>query len=272
MKGIKPLIFCFLVFSATVFEGCNSYQKTLRSTDLNLKYQKAEEYFNKGDYQKALPLLENIMPSYLGTARAENISYYMAYSYYKTGQYELASYQFKNFADSYPLSPHKEEAYYLYAYTLYIESPQRDLDQDATRSALSAFQLYLNMYPDNTRVDQVNQYIDNLKAKLEQKDIDNALLYYKIEDYKAAVWAIRNVVAEYPTTKEREKLEFLVLKSAYLLAENSVPQKKLERYRSAYQYYGDFKEKYPKSKYKSEADKIGRDSESNISKLKINQL
>ena len=50
-----------------------SYQKVLKSNDLDYKYEMAKKYYNKKDYYKALPLFEELMNIYKGTKNIEKI-------------------------------------------------------------------------------------------------------------------------------------------------------------------------------------------------------
>jgi outer membrane protein assembly factor BamD len=266
-KTLRFTLFSLLL-TAFLVSCTSSYNKVLKSDDIGLKYRKAEEYFNKADYNKALPLLEDLLNYYRGTTQAEKVYWMLSYTYYKLKDYQLAAYQFINFATAYPLSEHTEEAVYLNAYCLYLDSPNKELDQANTTSAITAFKNFADRYPESKHIDEVNKYIDELSTKLEEKAIQNALLYYYIQDYKAAIWAIRNVLTQYPATKERERLEFLIVKSAYLLAENSVHGKQIERYSSTLQYYTEFKERFPSSRYDGEASRIYKNANEQIEKLK----
>jgi outer membrane protein assembly factor BamD len=233
-----------------------------------LKTKKADQYFKDGQYEKALQLYENLVNNYYrGTPDAEKMVYRMAYCTYELQEYVLASYQFKNFAETYPLSDNAEDAWYYYAYCLYMDSPIQELDQGSTADAINAFQLYLDKYPDTKRAEECNKNIDLLRSKLEDKAINNALIYYKIENYKSSVWAIRAVLADYPFTPRKEMLEYTIVKSSYLYAENSVESKQTERYFATLQSYTEFKEKFPNSPYNAELEKIVKDCHDKIEKL-----
>jgi outer membrane protein assembly factor BamD len=257
---------------AILFSACNSYQKVLRGNDTELKYQTAKKNFEEGEYGKALPLLEDLITYVRGTMRGEEVSYWLAYTYYKTGQNQLAAFHFANFASTYPLSPKAEEATYLRAYNLYLSSPREDLDQETTSDAINAFLIFASRYPNSPKVSEANDYIDKLTLKLEEKAIDNAFLYYNIEDYKAALWALQNVIQQYPATLKKELIQFYMLKSAYKMAENSVETKKEERYSLALQYYQEFKEAFPASTYAAEADNLVQDINRALKKIKTEQL
>jgi outer membrane protein assembly factor BamD len=45
----------------------------------------------------------------------------------------------------------------------------------------------------------------------------SAKLYYNLGDYKAAVIALNNSIEQFPETKYREEIMFLILKASYLL-------------------------------------------------------
>jgi len=69
--------------------------------------------YDKGKYDKALRLFEQIAPSFKGKPQAEKLFYMYAQAYYKTKQYYLAGYQFENFSSSYPRSEKQEETSFL---------------------------------------------------------------------------------------------------------------------------------------------------------------
>ena len=73
---MKKIIFISL---SLILLSCSKYQKVLKSTDFSMKYDKAIEFYNKGDFNRALPLLEELSSVYRGTDKSEEISYYYAY-------------------------------------------------------------------------------------------------------------------------------------------------------------------------------------------------
>ena len=110
----------------------------------------------------------------------------------------------------------------------YNISPVVTLDQTYTDKAIGCFQLYINKFPQGSFVSESNEYIGKLRNKLEEKAYNNSKIYYNLEDYKAAVTALKNCLKQYPDSKYREELLFLTLRSSYMLAENSVESKKEE--------------------------------------------
>ena len=55
----KQLIFTCIVLSI-IFASCSEYQKLLKSTDSELKYNKAMEFYQAEDYTRAAPFPEEL--------------------------------------------------------------------------------------------------------------------------------------------------------------------------------------------------------------------
>lgn len=263
---MRRIAFIILTMS-TFLTGCSSYNKVLKGTDMDAKLDYAIRLYNKGDYFKALPLLEELITVYRGTKKAEKTYYYYAYTNYQLGDYETAAYDFDNFNKTFPASEFAEECAYMHAYCFYQDSPLYSLDQTNTYKAINELQLFADLYPNSSRIGQCNKLIDQLREKLELKNYDNAKLYYNMEDYKAAVTAFRNLLIDFPSTRFREESMFLILKAAYLLAENSIEEKKAGRYQEAGTYYTEFISNYAESKYRKDADDISNTLRKRLEKL-----
>jgi outer membrane protein assembly factor BamD len=70
-----------------------------------------------------------------------------------------------------------------------------------------------------------------------------------MKDYKASIIALENCLKQFPNTTYREDLRYLILKSKFYLASNSVYEKKQERYQSTLDEYYTFKDQFPESEY-----------------------
>ena len=241
--------------------SCNGYEKILKSSDYNLKYRKAFEYYNKEDYVKASTLFDDIVNVLRGTTKADTVSYYQAMSYFKQKDYILGGHYFGTFAQNFMYSPFTEEAEFLEAYCYYQLSPRPSLDQSSTTSAIEALRSFLNKYPLSKHNAEASSLISELEDKLVEKSRLNAKLYYDMGIYKASIIALKNSLDEYPNTKHKEELMWLVLDSNYRLAENSIISKQKERFQSTIDEYYSFTSSFPNSKYKKDADKIYSDSE-----------
>jgi outer membrane protein assembly factor BamD len=173
--------------------------------------------------------------------------------------YLMAKHYFNTLLKEFPGSDYAEEAQYMVGYTSYLLSPKPRLDQSVTQEAIESLKLYINLYPYSDKVDEANRLIDELQDKLVYKSYLNAKLYYDFENYKAAVVAIDNSLNEYSDSQYREELKYMLLKSKYLLAMNSVESKKETRLSSALDEYFAFVDEFPESVYKKEVDNFYED-------------
>lgn len=255
----------FLLFGLS---SCKSkFEKLRASNNIQMKYQEAVKYYEKEKYTKSLTLFEDLLTKYRGTADAEDLSYYTAYASYRLKDYISARFHFKNFADNYPNSQRAEECRFMTAYCFYLDSPRSNLDQDNTKRAIDQLQLFVNLYPESERANEAGELIQNLRDKLEKKAFDNAKLYYNMglpDDYRAAVIALENVLKTYPDTKHAEDVEFLLVKSQYLFADNSYPHRQEERFNQMLDYYTSFSENFPESKYSNELQGLRTSAERKI--------
>lgn len=246
------VLFLIVVFTSS----CSDYSKLVKSSDYELKFAKAVEYYEAEEYYKAQSLLEDLRGIYKGTAKAEKIAYYNSYCSYGLGELSLAAYQFKDFARLYPSSEHAEEVEYLAAYCYFLISPETSLEQTYTVAAIAELQMFVEKYPNSEKRKEAEENIDKLQLKLETKAYNNAMLYFNIMDYKAATTSLKNVLKDFPDTQFREDIMFTIIKSSFLLAENSISEKQAERYKTTIDEYHSFVDKYPASKKIKEAEKI----------------
>lgn len=235
-----------------------------------MKHEMAKKYYNDEDYYRALPLFEELVSVYKATDKGENIYYYYAYCHYGLGDYMLAGHHFKNFVQSFPNSELTEDCQFMYANCYYNDSPISSLDQTSTFKAIDAFQLFINLYPKSPKVKDCNEIIDKLRQKLEIKSFQNAKLYYKIGDYKAAMKAMENTLDDYPAIFNRDEILFLILKSHFLFALNSIDEKKSERLKSTINNYYKFIDYNPNSVYVKEAEQIFESAQKYLENKKLN--
>ncbi len=256
------LIIIIIVF----LSACDGYNKLLKSSDYDLKFTKANEYFIKKDYFKAQNLYEELIPIFKGTEKLETVYYRFALCHYYNEDYNLAQYHFKNFYNNHPNSNNAENSLFLNAYCFYLNSPEQTLDQTDTESAISEFQDFLDIYPESLKIDTCNVIIDQLRGKIEQKSYDIATLFYKIEDYKAAINSLQNFFKDFPNSNLLDEALFYTIDSYYSLALISHEIKKKERLELSTENYLKFVDLYPDSKFRKKADKIYLDCLTQISK------
>jgi outer membrane protein assembly factor BamD len=266
-------ILLFLVTASVLF-SCSDYNKLLKSEDMDLKLDKGIEFFEAKKYDKAMPLLEEVVASgkFRGTEKAEKLYYTYAYCHYYLKEFYLAAYYFKMFSRTFPRSRYAEECLFMSAMCNVKNSPKTSLDQAETKEAINEIQLFLNRYPESPRRDTCNKILDQLNNKLETKAFDNAALYYKIENYKAASIALKSMLEEYPMSRYKEEAMFMIVNADFRLAENSIDEKKVERYEQTQVSCTNFIAAYPESKHRRAVDEVYASAQKNALDFKAKDM
>ena len=249
---MKFRILIYILFPL-VLTSCKGYEKLLKSSDYQLKFDKAFEYYANEDYVRSATLFEQIVTVYRGTTKADTIQYYRAKAYYNQKDYTMAGHYFGELVKTFPNSPFSDESDFMNAYCFYKLSPRPELDQASTYAAINAFTLFIINHPKSPKIQEARSLILEMNEKLVNKSYLSARLYYDLGDFKASIIALRNSLNEYPETKYREELMFLLLKSSYLLAKNSVESKLKDRYQATVDEYYSFISEFPEGKFSGDA-------------------
>jgi outer membrane protein assembly factor BamD len=260
-----------IIFSIFLLAGCSNFGKVMKSNDVDYKYKKAIEYFDKKKYNLSQQLFENIFPFLKGRKEFEDAFYKFAYCYYYQEDYFNAENLFRQFSEVFPKSPKVVEMDYMRAYTFYKQSPKVELEQTNTIKTISMMQQFINQHPETDKAKEAEGIIEKCRIKLEQKEYNVAELYYQMGQYKAAAVSFASVLSNFPESTKADDYKLMVIKSYYQYAGLSVTDKKEERYELVINECNDFSDKYPESKLLKEAERYSQLSKTNINNLKNEQ-
>ena len=246
----RLFIYLFLLVFLT---GCvGQYEALLNGPDADAKYNKAMEYFNAKKYNRSKELFDKIVNISRGTPRDDTVQYYLGLSQYYFGDFIEAEATFDQFTQIFPRSPFTEKARFLRIDCLLDMTFRWELDQLPTHKAIAVINEFLYDYPASTYTDRCREILDDLQERLERKSFEAAKLYYKIEDYKAAAHALKNVLRDNPDNRYREEILYYIVASNYKYAVNSVTFRQRERFLTVIDAYYNFISEYPESKYSGE--------------------
>jgi len=271
MQKIEKYISILIVL--LFFTSCSEYQHALNKGSANEKYEVATKLYEAGKYKKAIPLFEKAVVGYRGKPQMERIQYMLSNAYYQAKDYELSAYHLNKFTKNYPKSSKKEEAAFLSAKSYFFESRVYSLDQTETNKAMAVLQKFIDTYPTSSNVLEANAIIKEMQEKLEKKEFEKAKQYlltgdYNSQNYKAAIVAFDNLIANYLGTKYKEEAMYLKFKAAYALGMKSIPSKKEERIIAALTSFNKLKRSFVDSKYLEEAAKMQKKLEKELETVK----
>ena len=230
------------------------YDKVLEGNDVDAKYKAAFDYFNAGKYSRSSALFESLTLLTNGTERYDTVLYYLGLSNYSYKDYYTAETNFDQYLSYFPQGTFTEMAQFLRIDCLYRATLRYELDQTPTYTAITAIGEYLREHPEGANSDIARHRLQELGDRLDRKAYENAKLYYKMEDYKAARVALRNVLKDDADNIYREDILYYTAMASYKYAELSIPSKQKERYLVFQDDYLNFIGEYPESSYRKELD------------------
>lgn len=263
---VRQRLVIFSIMFLVGLTGCD-YQKVLKKGTPDQKLEAARKYYNKADYVRASIILEQLVGKFGRTSNGQEVYFLYAYCQYGMNDYALASYHFQNFVERYGQSKYTEQAAFMVARCEYSKSLVSELDQTNTKKAIEAIQLFINRYPQSSYVEKGNELIDQLRARLHEKAFRNAMLYYNMENYLSAYTALKNAIIDYPDLPNKEYVEYLIVRSSYLYAKQSVQKLQEERYANALDEARDFLALHADSEYSEDVKDLQKKSKTKLQEL-----
>jgi outer membrane protein assembly factor BamD len=238
---------------STLLLGCGSSEAT--------KQLSAEERFGLGmkafqdeDYLAAIEEFKVVSLQYQGSRVADSAQFYMGECRFRREEYILAAFEYDVLLRTMPSSIFVSRARFNRATCYYELSPKSILDQNYTRKAIDEYQAFLEYHPTDTLVSLAERRITDLNTKMAKKDFENGMIYMYMEYYKAATYYFDLVLDKYHDTQYAEPA---LLKKAEALTYR-------KKFADAKEALGKFREKYPSSVLKPDADKLNSDIETGI--------
>ena len=252
--------YILLIIIALLTCSCGEYQRAQKSNDYDYKFDYAKRAFEAKRYVQAATLLNECITVFKGSDKAEESLYLLGLSHYENKDYVSAGPFFRTYYQRYPKGKFAELARFYCGYGYYLDSPEPQLDQTGTITAIQELQGFLDYFPRSDRVNVAQSAIFELQDKLTLKQLQNAQLYYNLgnylgNNYESAVIVAKNAIKD-PYSKYKEDLELLVLKARYQEADQSIDSRKEDRFREVIDEYYSFINNYPESPNRAEADNI----------------
>ncbi len=157
--------------------------------------------YDDEDYQDALTEFQALLLQYPGSIIVDDTQYYLGMTRYQRDEYIVAAYEFSKLIRNMPASEFVPKAQYMLAQSYYQLSPNFNLDQQYTKKAIVELQAFIDYFPLNEKVAEAENQIIELNKKLAKKEYNTAVIYEKLEYYKAAIKYLNNVIDTYHDTQ-----------------------------------------------------------------------
>ncbi len=257
MKVFRTILFVLIAAVTVLSSSCKSqYELLLESNDVQAKYKAAFEFFDAKKYTKAATLFDNLKIAVRGTLQDDTVNFYAAYSYLCARDVIAAQQGFESFNSTFVRSPFYDDSRYMYVECLYDGTYRYELDQLPTHEALRAIAQFSKDFPDSEHSERIAEMVDDLNDRLEKKEFEAAKLYYTIEDFRAAHYALKLVLKENAESRYREEIMYYTVMAAYKYAFNSISTKQKDRYMVFSDEYYSFISEFPQSSHRKELDAL----------------
>lgn len=259
---MKIKILCTLLL-ALLLASCGEYNKILKSRDAELKYTYAKKYFDEKKYGRTTTLLDEILSTYTGSSKEQEILFLMAQAYFYDKDYTTATQYYTRYYNKFPKGDYTELARFNAAYGLYLDSPDARLDQTSTIRGIQEFQNFLEYFPQSEKAPEAQDLMFKLQEKLSYKEFLAARLYFNLglymgNNYESCIVTSREALKNYPFSEFSEEFQILIVRSRYELAYYSIEEKKPTRYRELMDEHFNYKNMFPSGKYLKESERYYR--------------
>ena len=198
-RTLKNIFFiCILTVLPISFFACTSAGDTnINTEDPEVAFNIAMRAYNSKDYLQAIADFSFIKVRFSGSPVVDKAQYYLAMSHYNRKEYILSAYEFETLIRNYPTSEFATQARFDMAMSYYNLSPEYFLDQTYTFIAISEFQNFIELYPNEAKVTEARNKISELRNKLSLKHLRSAELYIKMDDKRAAIVYYDYILRDY---------------------------------------------------------------------------
>ena len=209
-------------------------------------YNKAYQYFQETDYEKAAETFDKIEQQYPYSEWAERAQIMMAYSQYKQNEYTDAILTLDRFLQLHPGNKNASYALYLKALCYFEQMSDPLREQEMSQKADDTFRELLSRFPNSVYAEYAKVKLETIQNTLAGKELAVGRYYQQHEDYIAAMNRFQIVLKEYPKSNQAEE-------SLYRLA---ACYQALGLTHQAGEVFQELKAKYPKSEWIPHADKL----------------
>ncbi|MCL2064387.1 MAG: tetratricopeptide repeat protein [Candidatus Cloacimonetes bacterium] len=192
----KTLILLIVVFLCFVFTSC-SQNKTIQRMPSDEKWRIAEEYFNRGKFNRAIPYYQQLV--------LERSSFFVADAQFKLGECYFnrggrdnfidAIFEYQEFLRLFADHRLAADAQFRIAQSYSRLSLSAEYTQEDTNRAIEHFTRFTERYPTDSRVSEAYTYIAEMQMKILEKVYLNGYIYYKTRDYPASELYLDEIIA-----------------------------------------------------------------------------
>lgn len=135
-----------------------------------------------------------------------------------------------------------------------------------TYKALAIIKEFMTEHPNSSYIKECKDMMSDLNERIDKKAYEGAKLYYTIEEYKSANYALKNVLKQNADNIYREDIMYYTAMASYKYAFNSITLRQKERYMIFSDDYYNFVGEFPESRHRKELDGLYKNAQEQLKK------
>lgn len=198
----KGIIF---IVALTILFSCERIPQTTEGL-----YQEGVRAALNEDWGKSAEMLEKALKGELSPRKQEIAKITLADAYFNDRDFENAALNYEEFLDLYPASPKAKDALFRLgvSYLNLVKGPQ--WDQTFTKKALTAFESFINKYPNDQRLEKAQIYRDVARKILAEHEVYIAGTYDMIHKFTASIHRYNDVKERFSDVEPMDRLNYLL--------------------------------------------------------------
>ncbi len=164
------------------------------------KYDRGIELLREGDYAEAVTAFGRVLAEHPYSARAVEAEFRIALAQYFGDKRIEAEVSFADFRRQHPAHELVPWALYYEAMCRYSDMDSVDRDQTAARVAIDRFRLFTQRFPTHPLRTLVDKRLAESLRRVADHELYIASFYVRVEDYRAAIGRLDELLARYRGT------------------------------------------------------------------------
>jgi len=216
IRSVRKILLHFIIVLFIL--GCSSNKTAIKDSqpfkpEESLK--KANELIDRGDYDEARALLEEVKAKDASQQYAALAKLRIADTYFEKESYEEAATEYETFLAADPYNKYASYAQYRLAMSYFKQIRTIDVSYSTVQKALKEFEKLQKNYPRNPYMDVTENRIKGCQRMLAEYEFYVGSFYFKSGSYNAAVQRFNTLLKDYPDSmQEPETLYYLGLSYA----------------------------------------------------------
>lgn len=212
MKNAARILGALLLGTA-LLQGCSTTQQVHKPADV--LYKEGEQLFQDGKYEDAIAQWKKVKETYQSPELTTKAELNIADAYFLNKDYIEAAAGYDDFRKLHPKHQQADYALYRQGMSYFNQINSIDTDQTPVRNAQVTFESYLKLYPEGSKLHEVQDMNRECRDKQLQYELYVGKFYLKTDKYKAAIGRFEESLKAFSDAARRDEVLYY-LGRAYL--------------------------------------------------------